>query len=448
MLDKIMTITVREYKATVKTKTFLISMIIVPIFMFAGLIVVKFFGDSVDTTDKNIAIIDRSGIVAASMISAAEERNKNEIYETENNREPKKIMPQYLFRIVEPDDKDPEKQRFEMSEKIRNKEIYSFIEIGKNVLHPQAVQDSIDDTGNIVRYYAEGAALDDVRRWAVTPLNNKLRELRMKEAGIDPGKVSEVLQWIPVDGMGLYTIDPETGEYSKAKESTEEEAILVPIIMMMIMFILSMLGAQPLLNSTMEEKSQKVAEVILGSCSTFDFMMGKILGGVGASVSAALIYVTGGIIAMNYFDMKDMIPYDLLPWFFAYVILLITMMGAIMAALGSACNTAKEAQTLAFPGMLPLIIPMAIWIMVVKEPLSSFSVIISLIPPFTPMIMLLRQSTPYEIPAWQTWTGLFGVIIFTLFSIWASARIFRIGILMTGKAPKIGTIVKWIFRND
>lgn len=444
-----MTVTVREYKATVKTKTFLISMIIVPIFMFAGLIVVKFFGDSVDTTDKNIAIIDRSAIVASAVISAAEERNRNEIFETENNISPKKIMPQYLFQIIEPNEKDPDRQRFELSEKVRNKEIFSFVEIGKNVLHPQTgLTENSDDLSTSVKYYAEGAALDEVRSWIVTPLNNKLRELRMKEAGIDPNKVNELLQWVPVNGMGLYTIDPETGEFSKAKESSEAEAIFVPIIMMMIMFILSMLGAQPLLNSTMEEKSQKIAEVILGSCSTFDFMMGKILGGVGASVSAALIYVTGGIVAMNYFGMKDMIPYDLLPWFFAYVILLIAMMGAIMSALGSACNTSKEAQTLAFPGMLPLIIPMAIWLMVVKEPLSSFSVIISLIPPFTPMLMLLRQSTPYEIPAWQTWTGLIGVILFTLFTVWAAARIFRIGILSSGKAPKISTIIKWVFRND
>ena len=270
----------------------------------------------------------------------------------------------------------------------------------------------------------------------------------MKEAGIDPEQVTELMRWVSVNGMGLYSVDSETGEYIEAKESSEGEAIIAPLIMMMIMFILSILGAQPLLNSTMEEKSQKISEVILGSCSTFDFMMGKILGGVGASLSAALVYVGGAVIALNYMDKQDLIPYDLIPWFFAYAILLITMTGALMAALGSTCNTAKEAQSLAFPGMLPLIGPMMVWIMVVKEPLSNFSVVASLIPPFTPMLMLLRQSTPYQIPSWQVWTGLFGVVIFTLFAVWASARIFRIGILSSGKAPKIGTIIKWVFRND
>lgn len=448
MLDKIKTITVREYKATVRTKTFLVSMILVPVMMFAGLIAMNFLEDNVDTTDKNILIIDRSGIMAQSLIRIAEERNNNEVFETKDDGEQKKIKPKYIFTVVVPDDENPDKQRFELSEKVRNKEIFSFIEIGKNVLHPNNVSGDEGDFSNLVRYYAEGAALDDVRRWVGNPLNNELRQLRMKEAGIDPEQVTELMRWVSVNGMGLYSVDSETGEYIEAKESSEGEAIIAPLIMMMIMFILSILGAQPLLNSTMEEKSQKISEVILGSCSTFDFMMGKILGGVGASLSAALVYVGGAVIALNYMDKQDLIPYDLIPWFFAYAILLITMTGALMAALGSTCNTAKEAQSLAFPGMLPLIGPMMVWIMVVKEPLSNFSVVASLIPPFTPMLMLLRQSTPYQIPSWQVWTGLFGVVIFTLFAVWASARIFRIGILSSGKAPKIGTIIKWIFRND
>lgn len=448
MLDKIMTITAREYKATVKTRTFLVSMILVPVMMFAGIIVMKLFEDNVDTTDKNISIIDRSGIMAESLVRIAEERNNNEVFETKDNGELKKVRPKYIFNIVVPDDVNPDKQRYALSDKVRNKEIFSFIEIGKNVLHPQNTPTDKSDFSSVIRYYAEGAALDEIRSWVGNPLNNELRQLRMKEAGIDPAQVTELMQWVPVSGMGLYSVDPNTGEYIEAKESSEGEAIIAPLIMMMIMFILSILGAQPLLNSTMEEKSQKISEVILGSCSTFDFMMGKILGGVGASLSAALVYVGGGVIALNYMGKSDLIPIDLLPWFFAYALLLITMMGAIMAALGSTCTTAKEAQSLAFPGMMPMVVPMMIWFMVVREPLSNFSVIASLIPPLTPMLMLLRQSTPYHIPEWQPWAGLFGVIIFTFFTVWAAARIFRIGILSSGKAPKLGTIVKWIFQND
>jgi ABC-2 type transport system permease protein len=61
--------------------------------------------------------------------------------------------------------------------------------------------------------------------------------------------------------------------------------------------------------------------------------------------------------------------------------------------------------------------------------------------------MMLRQATPSTIPAWQPWVGLAGVALFTLFCVWAGGRIFRIGILMQGKAPKAGTLVKWIFKG-
>jgi len=127
--------------------------------------------------------------------------------------------------------------------------------------------------------------------------------------------------------------------------------------------------------------------------------------------------------------------------------LLITMMGSIMAAIGSACNDAKDAQNLSFPAMLPNMIPMFIMFPILKEPLSTFATWASLIPPFTPMLMVLRMSTPVAIPAWQPWVGVIGVLIFTIFSVWAGGRIFRVGILLQGTPAKLGNIVRWIARG-
>ncbi|MFH1845035.1 MAG: hypothetical protein ABIF77_17740, partial [bacterium] len=79
--------------------------------------------------------------------------------------------------------------------------------------------------------------------------------------------------------------------------------------------------------------------------------------------------------------------------------------------------------------------------------LSGFATGMSLIPPLTPMMMLLRQSSPVELPAWQPWVGLLGVVLYTVLCVWAGGRIFRVGISMQGATPKLGNILKWAVKG-
>ena len=125
----------------------------------------------------------------------------------------------------------------------------------------------------------------------------------------------------------------------------------------------------------------------------------------------------------------------------------IFMMGSIMAALGSASNNSKDAQSLQFPAMIPVLIPMFVMFPLLKDPLSNFSTVISLIPPFTPMLMIVRQATPVSIPAWQPFVGLVGVLLFTVLTIWIGSRMFRACILMQGSPPKFSNLVRWAFRG-
>jgi ABC-2 type transport system permease protein len=84
---------------------------------------------------------------------------------------------------------------------------------------------------------------------------------------------------------------------------------------------------------------------------------------------------------------------------------------------------------------------------IIQNPLGSFATIMSLIPPFTPMLMLVRQATQVTIPVWQPIVGLVGVLIFTVFSVWAGGRIFRSCIIMHGKRPKMGTLLKQMLKG-
>jgi ABC-2 type transport system permease protein len=99
------------------------------------------------------------------------------------------------------------------------------------------------------------------------------------------------------------------------------------------------------------------------------------------------------------------------------------------------------------PAMLPIIIPMFLMFPVLRQPLTGYATGLSLVPLFTPILMVMRLSTPVDIPAWQPWVGLAGVIVFTIISVWAAGRIFRVGILMQGKPPRLPDLVRWAIKG-
>lgn len=438
-MRKILTLALREYLSAIQTKGFIIGLILMPIFASSGFIVQKLTEKQVDVTDKRIALIDRSGLIAESVLAAAKTRNETEVYDPDSK---KKVKPSYLIEVVAPNDTDPVKQRLGLSNRIRGKELHAFVEISADIVHPNGGQ-----TGSRIAYYSGNAMMDDARQWLSWPINNQLRRLRLADAGIDESKVRDLFSWVNVEGLGLVSMDEGTGKVKDAERSNEGKAIFIPMIMLMLMFFLVMMGTTPLLSTVMEEKTQRIAEVLLGSVQPFEFMMGKILGGVGVSLTALMVYGVGGILALRFMGLGEYVPYHLLPWFFAFLVLAIFMYGSLFAAIGSACNDTKDIQSLSLPVMLPMIIPMFLLMPVLREPVSAFSTWISLFPPFTPMLMMLRMSTPAGIPLWQPCLGVAGAILLTLFMVWVGGRIFRIGILMQGKPPKLGEILRWAVRG-
>ena len=145
--------------------------------------------------------------------------------------------------------------------------------------------------------------------------------------------------------------------------------------------------------------------------------------------------------------MPALIPYDVLPWFFIFAVLFLLMVGSGMAALGATCNDNKDAQSLTFPGILPAIIPMFLMMPVIQDPGGTFATTMSLIPIFTPSLMVVRMATTVTIPMWQPIVGLIGVILFTWFTVWMGARVFRTAILIQGQKPTLATLIKYAFKS-
>jgi ABC-2 type transport system permease protein len=438
-MRKVLRFVKREYLAAVKTKGFIIMLLLMPVLMGGSGIAMYLLRGQVDTTDKHVAIIDHSGILTDYLLQAGQERNAEAVFDKESG---KKIQPAYVFEVLEADETDPQRQRLALSDRIREGDLHAFLEVGPNVLHPEGDQNSYR-----IKYHGKNAAIDNIRNWLNNTINPHLRKIRLSEAGVEESRANQIMAWLQVEPMGLISVDETTGEIQEARRTGEAEAILVPAVLFFLMFMLVMMGAMPLLQSTMEEKTQRIAEVLLGSLQPHQFMAGKVLGGLLVSLTGASVYVMGGVFFMGRVGLTDFIPFHVIPWFFTFLILEIVMVGSILAAMGSACNDPKDAQNLTFPAMFPVFFPMFIFMPVLQEPTSAFATWLSMFPLFTPMLMLIRKAAPVGIPAWQPWVGLAGVLLFTVFIVWVGGRIFRVGILMTGGPPKLSKMLKWAFRG-
>lgn len=448
-MGKTMTIAGREYVAAVRTKAFIISVVLMPVLMGGSILVQGMMRDKRDVNDQRFAVLDRSGQFGDFLKDKVSAYNETGVYRTDQETgEKTQVRPRYQIELIEPDEDGIAEQRLTLSGRVRNKELQAFIEIGADVVDPRTPEGAatIPDSER-VRYYAENAALDDLKDWIAPVINERLRNLRIAKTQVDSEALAYVIKYMPIEALGLATRDAATGEVKEAIKSNPMLAIFVPMGVMMMMFMLVMMGAAPLVNSVLEEKMQRIAEVLLGSVTPFQLMMGKLLGTVGVSLTVLGVYVIGAGVAIDRGGYGDFVPYEVLPWFLAYQIGAILMFGALFVALGSACNDMKEAQSLMMPVWMLLMVPMFVWLQVVKEPLSGFATGLSLVPPWTPMLMVIRQSTPVQIPAWQPWAGLAGVILVTLLCVFIAGRIFRVGILLQGNPPKVLDMLRWAVRG-
>ena len=436
-MSKAWIVAAKEYIESVKAKSFIISIILAPIMMSGSGLAIFLLKDQVDISEKKVAIVDYSQQLIGSIKEAVEFRNSNQINDPETGKQNKPV-----YTVVETAPaEDALALKSQLSQKVRDKELHAFIIIDKNVQAPQAAANQAG-----IYYFSENSFLSDARDWFEGVINGQIRTLRSKEAGLDHQLVESIMSWKQLSPEDLIEVNA-AGEVVEKAEGNRIISLLLPIAFVMLIFLLVMMVAMPLLTSVLEEKTSRISEVLLGSVKPTQLMTGKLIGQVGVSLTASMVYLIAAVVAASVFGFMEHVPFHLLPWFFAFALSAVIMAGAMCMAVGSACNDMKETQALMWPVMLPMMIPMFILVPVLKEPNTAFATITSLIPPFTPMVMMLRLAAPESIPVWQPILGLLLVLLTTAFYVWAASRIFRVGLLAKGKAPKIGDLVRWVIKG-
>jgi ABC-2 type transport system permease protein len=446
---KVLIIGKRDYIATVRTKAFLFGLVVAPVLFGGGSIAASFMKGKPDLKDLRIAVIDRSGVVAGPLDEAVRRKTNKGLFDRKTRQQ---LAPRYVLEMLPPAAGSKE-QLLALSDRVRRGELAAVLEIGPHVLQTRQDENEkppdgkTDDRDAIVSYYTNTGGIDEMRAWLNDPINDGVRSARLAQAGIDPARVESLFSSVPVSRLGLVERDARTGEIRQAAKRGEWEGFFVPFAVAMILSMIVMAGSAPMLQSVTQDKSQRVVEMLLGAATPFELLAGKVLGAVGVSITSSVLYVAGGLIAVHTLGLSGMLPLTILPWFYIYLLADVVMLCSLAAALGSACSTPQDAQSLAIVLLAPCLIPMFVLVPVLRQPNGMLATGLSLFPFFTPVLMLMRQAIPNGVPAWQPWVGLAGVLAITLAMVWAASRIFRAAILMHGQPPRLSEFVRWAVKG-
>jgi len=283
-----------------------------------------------------------------------------------------------------------------------------------------------------VRQKLDDRIVDEIRDALVATLV----EERIRAQGLTPERVKPLVK--------VSRVRPVEVTAEGEREGSRILNQLLPLAFMGLLLISVMVSGQQLMTTTIEEKSSRVVEVLLSAVSPLELMTGKILGQLAVSSLILGIYASVGALIMLAFALLGFID----PWLFLYMgifyLLAFFMIASLMAAIGAAVNDVREAQSLQMPVMMVVMLPWMLWMPISQDPGSTLATTLSLVPPVSPFIMVLRMASLSPPPLWQVWLSIFIGLLGVLACLWLAAKVFRVGLLMFGKPPSLRTLLRWV----
>ncbi len=298
------------------------------------------------------------------------------------------------------------------------------------------------------KYVSNNFTDDDLKNWFTRYAADEVRSRLINKAKIDPDVAKRLQSPIRFESKQI----SETGEEEDVK-TTDIASQWAPVAFVYLLWLSVFMIAQSLMTNTIEEKSNKIMEVLLSSVSPIQLMAGKIIGIAGTGLTMIGSWIIFFLIALKFlpllFGQGPEIDFSLiirdpiyLTSFIGYFILGYMLLSAILVGIGSVCNSLKEAQNLMMPVTLILIVPLIAMVPIGKDPNGMIAKVLSYVPPFTPFVMMNRAAGPPSTMEYVITTIL--LIVSIVVALWAAAKVFRVGILMTGKPPKVSEILRWI----
>ncbi len=431
--SKIWTIISHEYLSKITSKGFIIGTLLAPlaiVLIYGVIIAVTIM--SQNKTALKLAVIDKSGEIGAELVS-----RDTSIF--------------YLSDLSED----------VLKNNVLTEKIDGYISIPQNFLL----------TGEITVYTRGGGGLG-----FINVLENNSEDILVKRKLTDIGASVELMNILD-KGVNITTKKiTEEG----AKQDYSEVLAIMGYMMGFIIYALMFTYGAFVMRGVIEEKANRIVEVLASSAKPFEIMFGKVvgIGAVGLTqvlfwlIILVVLFTVGGAIASQYLSPQDIAKnvataqqmqamqpmpeqnemlsmlknFSISPWvivaFLFYFLAGYFIYSSLFAAVGSAVDQEQDAAQLQLPVTLPIIIPILFISSVMSDPNGTLSTVLSLVPFFSPILMIARIAAA-EVPIWQIALSVVLLFITFLACLWFAAKIYRVGILMYGKKPTFKDIIKW-----
>jgi ABC-2 type transport system permease protein len=313
------------------------------------------------------------------------------------------------------------------------------------------IDDGAVTTGKL-RYYGKNVgSIADVRQLegALTPL---MISERLRAVGVDPA----------VAMKATTPVDLETRKVTEGRLTAESGGSTFALAygMGIILYMALVLYGTQVMTSIVEEKSNRIVEVLVSSLTPFQMMLGKVVGvgmvsllqlGIWAAAAYALSKNQAKIMALfgataagpGVASVLPSMDPGLLIVFLMFFILGFLFYSSAYAAIGSMCNTVQETQQAQTPIMVLTLTGWFSAFALLRDPTSTFAKIASLVPPLAPFVVPVRYSIA-KIPLPELLLSMAAMVLGLLAIVWVTARIYRVGILMYGKRASFGDIMRWV----
>jgi len=404
-----------EFLERVKTKAFIVGLFMMPTIIAVFTVIPSLLASKAEEKMRTIGVIDETD----SLLPYLSQRiAKFKLPDSSAN-----------YELIKISDNDHSRDHLKIlaTAKILDNEIEGYFLLPSDVMEKGKIEYRSENVGNIRDQERFSKILEDV-----------IIERRLEARGYNAKAIRDLSTDVDVKTIKVSTKGEE-------KESGFLETFFTGYIFIMMLFMLVMTSGQMMIRSLIEEKSNRIVEVLMSSCTSRELLTGKVLGlsllGL-TTISFWLLILVGVNLSMA----TPFVSFDHLALLLVYFVLGYLLYVAIFITAGAPVSTEQEAQQMTAYVTLLVMFPIALAIPAMQNPDSMMVKVLSQIPLLTPTMMALRLSI--QAPAlWEIALSLVTLSASIVGMMWVAAKVFRIGILLTGKRPNLKEMYRWLTTN-